>query len=441
MDVLSLWEREKEEEKRVEGLYEIFEEEKRFASPSGKVEFLTSLHYIKKILKPGMKILDLGAGTGAYSLALEKMGYEVTALELSKRNLEIFRSSLKGDEGIHLHQGNAMDLSSFPKEFFDVVLLMGPLYHLEEESHRLRVLMEARGVMKKEGFLFVGLINHDLVALTELRRNPKWFLGDSYDQETFRLQNIPFQMFTLEESRQMLHNCDLVIQREIAADGLSELLAKEIDALDLESYEKYLNYHLLHCEDKEGLGRTNHFLFQCGQRESIHVNYLDEEPVQEELKEFLRLPVKAQGFYSFFELEKGEVNLLKLAHIPAKPEINWVPSYVFEIRHGTTPVGRIDLRLGYTQGLYFGGNIGYTIFPEYRGKGYALEACRRIKAVALKHGMEKLMITADFKNKASQRVCEKLGARYLRSIQIPKDDDLYQSGQYFENLYLWDLRE
>lgn len=439
MDIIELWESEKEEAKRIEELYHFFDEEQRLAGPSHQIEFLTTMHYLKKVLKPDMKILDLGAGTGAYSLALEKLGYEVTAVELTQKNLQTFHEKLTGTEKIHLHQGTATDLSFLEDESFDVILLLGPLYHLEKETDRLRAIMEVRRVMKKSGFLFAAFINHDMIPFTETRRSPQWFKGDTYDHQSFRLMDFPFIFTTLEESRKMLLDCDLVIQREIASDGMSELLSDEIDQMDEETYQQYFAYHLLHCEDKEGLGRSNHFLFQCGQRESLKVSYVDDEEVKKEMEEFLQLPVEKEGFFSFVELEQPEINLLSLSHTPAMPEKNRVPFYSFEIRKHTTPVGKIDLRLGYTRGLYYGGNLGYMIDEKYRGNGYALEGCKLLKKVALKHGMKKLVITTDYLNQSSRRVCEKLGAKLMRTLQLPAEEELYQDGQRFICIYLWDL--
>ena len=58
-------------------------------SRHGQLEYLTTMHYIQKYLKNGMKILEVGAGTGRYSISLAKMGYEVTAVELVKENLQV----------------------------------------------------------------------------------------------------------------------------------------------------------------------------------------------------------------------------------------------------------------------------------------------------------------------------------------------------------------
>ena len=80
--------------KELEVYYNKFCEEKRLTRKHGQVEFITSMKYIHKYLegKPGASILDVGAGTGRYSIALSEEGYDVTAVELVKYNLGILKS-------------------------------------------------------------------------------------------------------------------------------------------------------------------------------------------------------------------------------------------------------------------------------------------------------------------------------------------------------------
>lgn len=102
--------------------YNKFNEEKRLGSRHGQVEFITSMKYIHKYLEklPNAKILDIGAGTGRYSVALAKEGYDVTAVELVKYNLGILKQ--KGST-VKAYQGNALNLKRFPDESFDMTLL------------------------------------------------------------------------------------------------------------------------------------------------------------------------------------------------------------------------------------------------------------------------------------------------------------------------------
>ena len=189
----------------VNAVYSFFDEKSRLnCSNAARVEFTTTVKYIEKYLKQGMRILDIGAGAGEYIIYFANKGYKV----------------------------NALDLSDFEDETFDIVLLFGPLYHLHEENDRNTAIKEAKRVLKKDGTLFVAFINNDMLHYTEWSYNPDYLLSDEYDKETFK-----------------------------AADGMSELLEDRINKLDEAGYAQYLKMHLFYCEKPEHLGKTNHFLF------------------------------------------------------------------------------------------------------------------------------------------------------------------------------------
>jgi len=67
--------------------YENYDEDGRLASRHGQVEYLTTMRYVKKYLRPGMRILEIGAATGRYSHTLAREGYEVDAVELLAHNI------------------------------------------------------------------------------------------------------------------------------------------------------------------------------------------------------------------------------------------------------------------------------------------------------------------------------------------------------------------
>ena len=69
-------------ENQIVNYYNNYEEDTRFINKGKRLEYITTMHYIKKFAKKGCKILEVGAGTGAYSVELAKMGYNVTAVEL-----------------------------------------------------------------------------------------------------------------------------------------------------------------------------------------------------------------------------------------------------------------------------------------------------------------------------------------------------------------------
>ena len=168
----------------------------------------------------------------------------------------------------------------------------------------------------------------------------------------------------------------------------------------------------------------------------------EEWEVQNEIAYYNALPFVFDGFIDVPELADDVVYLKCTEKNPAIPEKKWVPSYEFDICKDGESIGKISLRIGYGGGLYgsnlyYGGQIGYDVDEPHQGNGYAVRACRLLLPVAKAHGMEKLLITNNHTNKASMRVCEKLGARLMRVVRLPEWHDLYKDGQRYQNIYEW----
>lgn len=251
-----------DELEQINKTYDLFHEDTRLNhSRAARVEFLTTTRYIERHLFPGAKILDVGAGAGEYSLYFARKGYNVSALELADNNIRAFREKLRPEDDIDLVQGNAVDLSRYADEAFDVVLLFGPLYHLHKEEDRQRCIAEAKRVCKKDGTLFFAFISNDFVILTEFSYRPDYFTVGDYDKKTFELEDFPFVFHTVRECRAMLRAGGIKIIKEVASDGASELLEDKINAMDEENYAQYLRYHFYICEKPELLGMSNHLLF------------------------------------------------------------------------------------------------------------------------------------------------------------------------------------
>lgn len=251
-----------DEIEQIQKTYELFDEDSRLNhSKAARVEFLTTTRYIERYLRPGSRILDVGAGAGEYSLYFARKGYQVCALELADNNIRAFRKKIGPEDEIELVQGNAVDLSRYEDGSFDAVLLFGPLYHLHKEEDKLRCIAEAKRVCKPDGKLFFAFISNDMVILTEFSYRPSYFVDGDYNKETFQLDNFPFVFHTVDECRRLLRDSGIRILHEVASDGVSELMADQINAMDNEGYAQYLRYHEYICEKPELLGMTNHLLF------------------------------------------------------------------------------------------------------------------------------------------------------------------------------------
>ncbi len=190
--------------------YNSYDEDGRLASRHGAVEFLTTMHYIDKYIKPGDRVLEIGAGTGRYSHALARREYEVDAVELVARNIEMFRRNTRADERISIIQGNALHLSGFPDNQYDITLLLGPLYHLYSKEDKQQAIREALRVTKPGGIIFAAYV---------------------------------------------------------ISDGCSLLMREAVDAMDDDTFQLYLKYHLAVCERGDLLGVTSHavdFVIRAG---------------------------------------------------------------------------------------------------------------------------------------------------------------------------------
>jgi len=171
----------------------------------------------------------------------------------------------------------------------------------------------------------------------------------------------------------------------------------------------------------------------------------DDWDIAKEIAYYKTLPCVFNDFIEVPELSDGVIYLVCTQKRPAIPEKKYVPAYDFAICKGGEKVGEINLRIGYggfgpdESSLYYGGQIGYGIDEKYRGNGYAVRACRLLLPVAKAHGMTKLLITNNVTNTASKRVCEKLGARFVRTVRLPEWTDLYKEGSRFNNIFEFEI--
>lgn len=145
--------------------YNNYDEDGRLTSKYGQVEFLTTMNYINKFLKKGMRILEVGAGTGRYSLTIAEKGFQVDAIELIQHNIDIFKSKITENCNISIKQGNAMDLSCYGTESFDITLVLGPLYHLFNEKDKEQAISEAIRVTKKDGVIFISYCMNEATVI------------------------------------------------------------------------------------------------------------------------------------------------------------------------------------------------------------------------------------------------------------------------------------
>lgn len=246
----------------LEKYYNKFNEEKRLASRHGQVEFVTSMKYIHEYLpeEKRAKILDVGAGTGRYSVRLAEEGYDVTAVELVKYNLGILKQK---NSSVKAFQGNALKLSRFPDKEFDLILLFGPLYHLYSFEDKVKALTEAKRVLKDDGVILAAYCMNEYSVITYgfKENHVLECLENGKLDENFRVCPQPEDLYDyvrLEDIDSYNEAAGLKRVKIISADGPSDYIRPVLNAMDEETFETFIRYHLTTCERAELVGAGSH---------------------------------------------------------------------------------------------------------------------------------------------------------------------------------------
>lgn len=246
--------------------YNNYDEDKRLALKHGSVEFLTTMRYINKYIRPGHRVHEIGAGTGRYSHALARQGYSVDAVELVQHNMDVFRENTLPEENITIRQGNALDLSAFPDDKYDITLLLGPLYHLYSKEDKEQAIQEAIRVTKKGGVIFAAYVISDGCLLDEGFHRGNISVADYIregllDSETFAAKSEPKDLFELvrkEDIDELMSIFPVTRLHYVATDGCALFMREAVDAMDEETFQLYLKYHFATCEREDLAGVTSH---------------------------------------------------------------------------------------------------------------------------------------------------------------------------------------
>ena len=275
----------------IEKYYNKFHEEHRLTTRHGQVEFRTTLHYIEEAtrwlsdaerrienttdngsqnvvsIRPSgystsgaLKIADIGAGTGRYSVELCHRGYDVTAVELVKHNLEILRAK---HENIKTWQGDARNLSFLDDKSFDITLLFGPLYHLHGDEEKLKALTEARRITKKGGIILVAYVMNEYSVISYCFKEHKWSEvaakgGLSPDFHTICTEEDLYDYVRLEDIDRLNKAAGLERIKIISADGAADYMRRELNEMSPEEFEAFCAFQLANCERPELVGAGSH---------------------------------------------------------------------------------------------------------------------------------------------------------------------------------------
>ncbi len=245
--------------------YNKFNEDKRLTTRHGQVEFITSMKYIHEYIdksksKEEIKILDIGAGTGRYSVALANEGYDVTAVELVRYNLGILK---KKNSSVKAIQGNALRLKRLPNDEFDVTLLFGPMYHLFGFEDKIKALSEAKRVTKPGGVILAAYCMNEYSVITYafkekhiLECHKQGRLSDTF--QTLSGPEDLYDYMRLEDINKLNEAVGLERIKIISPDGPANYIRPFLNQLSDEEFELFVQYQLSTCERMDLIGAGAH---------------------------------------------------------------------------------------------------------------------------------------------------------------------------------------
>ena len=247
----------------LEKYYCKFNEDKRLLSRHGQVEFAVSTKYIDEVIceRKNLDIIDIGAGTGRYSVFLAEKGHNVTAVELVNKNVSQIK--MKSNKVI-AKQGNALDLK-FADESFDIALLFGPAYHLFSHEDKLKAINEAKRVVKKGGHILVMYLMNEYAVITYAFKegNLQKVLSEGKLDENFQCQTTKEDLYSyvrLEEINKLAEDAGLEREKIVGVDGATDYIRPTLNGLSETDFEIFVKYQMSICERPELLGASSHVM-------------------------------------------------------------------------------------------------------------------------------------------------------------------------------------
>ena len=244
----------------IERHYNKHPEDLRLLRRHGIVEFETTMHHLHRFLKPGFKLLDIGAGTGRYTSALMAEGYKVKAVELVRRNIDVF---LKREPTADVVQGDARHLPSIPTAYADITLLLGPLYHLIGEEEKLKALCEAKRVTKPGGLIFVAYLMNEYSILTYCFAEDR--IGGLMERGAvdgnFHIRAAADELYDyvrIDDINRFNKKAGLERVTVFSPDGAADYMRTALNRMSEETFARFIEYQKCISERQDLIGAGSH---------------------------------------------------------------------------------------------------------------------------------------------------------------------------------------
>ena len=255
--------------------YYINYDEKGRLTERHSIERIRTQEIISRYLqKRKLRILDIGGANGIYAFWLASLGHSVDLIDLVPKHIEQAREyeRINNISLSSMTVGNACELP-FKENLYDIVLLMGPLYHLQEKKERIKSLQEAKRVLKKNGIVFMAAISKFASLIDGFKKDfvkdpafKRILAGDLNNGKHTNNTDKEFYFTTAffhhpQELKSEIEEAGLRFEKVLAVEGFSCCISDIEEKLKNEEYKEYV----LDCikkteEEKALLGMSMHLL-------------------------------------------------------------------------------------------------------------------------------------------------------------------------------------
>lgn len=254
----------------IKAYLEIDEENRLSSTLARRVEFLTTIDVLEHYINLGKKIIDVGCGVGVYSSFYAKMGVDVTALDIVPQHIEKLKK-IANDEHFDIKAvvGDATNLECFESDSFDVVMCMGPLYHMIDYNERVACISESKRIAKKDGIVIFSYISPlsvlPCVVRGDTTRLSKELIEKIVDEHMVSSNDdccfwTDCYYYSPKQIENELKNMGFEIIDHVATDGQSIAFQSMVNSLDESQFELWLSYHQKVCREPSIIGVSNHGL-------------------------------------------------------------------------------------------------------------------------------------------------------------------------------------